>query len=178
MKRMHIYVLCVFTLMLAVYFMFAGFSYQVSVSLAYVDTQRLIEEYGEFVEAYGKLDAEREKLENEFKEKQDEFVKRREEFDKDQLLWSENKRQRIRQELDVLFREINEFGNRHFGAEGTIARLNSELTNPIVEKVQKIIEKIGADLNYDYIIDKNPDVVLFAKAEHDITDLVLDELNK
>ena len=55
---------------------------------------------------------------------------------------------------------------------------NEELTKPIIEKINKIIEKIAKDENYDYIMDARAGGVIYGKPAFDLTERVLDILNK
>ncbi len=157
---------------------FTGFTYQETVKIGYIDSEKIFNEYEEFLEAEKRIEEERERYDTEFKEMQDEFVTRREEYDSQKILMSEERQNEMKQELDRLYQEINAYGQRHFGQDGTIAQLNAELTEPILEKLRMVIASIGDDLDYDYILDGTAEAVLFSRSVHDMTDLVLEELDK
>jgi len=178
MKKVPAYWIAAVLIVCMFFMTFVGFSYQESSKIAFIETQKIIDEYDEFVEAAEKIDAEQAKYEEEFQGMQDDFVQKREEFDKQQMLLSEERQQQMRQELDRLYRDINSYGQMHFGPEGTIAKLSAELNDPILEKVRGVIQKIGIDLEYDYILDGTTEVILYAKSAHDITPLVMKELEK
>ena len=55
---------------------------------------------------------------------------------------------------------------------------NLELTQPLYDKIDQIIQKIGEEEDYDYILDVVQGVVLYSKPRFDITNRVIEELSK
>ncbi|MCB5271731.1 MAG: OmpH family outer membrane protein, partial [Candidatus Cloacimonetes bacterium] len=53
-----------------------------------------------------------------------------------------------------------------------------ELIDPLTKKIHDIITKIAVDENYTMILDVSMGVVLYATPSIDITDQILQELNK
>ena len=53
-----------------------------------------------------------------------------------------------------------------------------ELSKPVIEKIQQVIDKIAADNGYDVIIDIASSGLLYYNEKLDITDVILDELQK
>jgi outer membrane protein len=52
------------------------------------------------------------------------------------------------------------------------------MTKPIIDKINKILEKIGKDEEYDLIMDARMGGVVYAKEKFDLTDRVVKILNK
>ncbi len=52
------------------------------------------------------------------------------------------------------------------------------MTKPIYDKINRVIQKIGEDEEYDFIIDASSGALLHANPKYDITDRILEELNK
>jgi outer membrane protein len=65
-----------------------------------------------------------------------------------------------------------------FGQRGEALVKNEELMKPVVEKINKIIEKIAKDENFDFIFDIRMGGIVFAKPAYDLTDRVLAQLAK
>ena len=49
---------------------------------------------------------------------------------------------------------------------------------PIIDKVNTVIQKIGEDGDYDVIFDAAVGNIVYAKEDFDLTDLVLEDLNE
>lgn len=178
MKKLPMYVLSVIVLVSMSYVLFTGFSYQQETKIAYIETQKILNEYEGFVEAAEKIEEQQAQYEKEFQEMQDEFVSKREEFEKQRLLLSEDRQNELTAELDRLYRDINDYGRKHFSPEGTIAKLSSELNDPILQEVRGVIKKVGKDLGYDFILDGSTEAVLYANDVYNITAEVMEELKK
>ncbi|MCX7726389.1 MAG: OmpH family outer membrane protein, partial [Chitinispirillaceae bacterium] len=65
-----------------------------------------------------------------------------------------------------------------FGQQGEALMKNEELTKPIIEKINKIIEKIAKEENYDFILDARAGGVVFGKKVYDLNQRVLEALKK
>jgi hypothetical protein len=66
----------------------------------------------------------------------------------------------------------------YFGENGRAEQRYRELIDPLTKKIHDIITKIAEEENYTMIFDVSMGVVLYATASADITDQVLQELNK
>ncbi len=80
------------------------------------------------------------------------------------------------QEINNLQTNIQEFQQK---AQDSMAKKRQELLEPAFEKIGKAIETVSEREGYDFIFDARSgglDVLLYAKAEHDVSPLVLDEL--
>ena len=61
---------------------------------------------------------------------------------------------------------------------GLLVKRQEELISPIINDINEILNRIGKDEEYDYILDAEQGGVLYANEEHDISDYILEELNK
>ena len=64
------------------------------------------------------------------------------------------------------------------GPEGEYFQQNQKLTQPLFDKINRVIQQISQDEGYDFVLDVVQGVVLYAKPEYDITDRILEELKK
>ena len=74
--------------------------------------------------------------------------------------------------------DYQKFVEQKLGQNGEAISKNEELTKPIVEKINKILEKIAQDENYDFIFDARSGGVVFAKKTYNLTERVIALLNK
>ncbi|MBN2461029.1 MAG: OmpH family outer membrane protein [Candidatus Cloacimonetes bacterium] len=65
-----------------------------------------------------------------------------------------------------------------YGDNGTIFQRNSELITPIKNKLKTVIEKLAVENNYLMVLDVASGAVHYAKPKLDITDLILEEMEK
>jgi outer membrane protein len=84
---------------------------------------------------------------------------------------AEDKIKELETERDNLIQEI-------YGENGKAIQRNAELLQPIMAKLKTVIEKVAVENNYSLILDASGGAILYAKPSLDITDMIIDELNK
>jgi Skp family chaperone for outer membrane proteins len=72
--------------------------------------------------------------------------------------------------------EYKRFMEETFGDNGLAAKRNKELTQPIVEKINRIIEVIAKEQGLTMVFDVANANIVYADKQLDITDLVLAKL--
>lgn len=144
--------------------------------IGYILSERIRTEYEEFQEAESQLQLEYRKVQFEFDKmvlkmdslKQDYEVKR---------LMALDKGVSIRQEIEQMERQIQNYQAEKIGPQGELMRKQAELEYEILGKVKKAVDKVAIDGGYDYIIDASVGLLYF-KSKFDMTDDVLHELRK
>ncbi|MFC2134025.1 OmpH family outer membrane protein [Bacteroidota bacterium] len=145
--------------------------------IGFVDSDTIMEQLPDALDAQQKLDRlivdwqdELAKLESEWKEKYDDYENRK-------LIMSDIKRIEVEKELVQLEDEIANFRQSKFGVSGELFRQQEEIMKPVQNKIFNVIEEIAEDLELDFVFDRSGDILfLYAKDEHDITNLVLEKL--
>ena len=100
------------------------------------------------------------------------------EFEARDLLYTPEDRERKQNEISTRRTEMGQFRRRHFGPEGELFRQEQTAMRPIQERVLDAVEVIAEEGDYDFVFDRTGDLIfLYAKEAHNITDLVLDELD-
>ncbi|MFC1489909.1 OmpH family outer membrane protein [Candidatus Latescibacterota bacterium] len=61
---------------------------------------------------------------------------------------------------------------------GLLVQKQQELIAPIIEEINAILNRIGEEEEYDFILNPEEGGVLYANDAYDISDKILDELNK
>jgi outer membrane protein len=65
-----------------------------------------------------------------------------------------------------------------FGDEGLAAKRNQELTQPIVDKINQVLEELAKEMGYLMVFDvANADIV-YADKSLDLTEVVLQRLGQ
>lgn len=161
--------------------MLMGFSSaQAQSKIGYLNSVSILDNYPGYQEVKKEVDELKTQFETEFDKMK---VKRRKLVDGLENLSvalkdSDKIRQEKENELKNLEQQMEKYYQEKFGPQGALFKKNQELSQPIYDKVNSIIQKIGEEENLDYILDTAQGVVVFAKPDHDLTQRVIDELNR
>ena len=160
-------------------FFFGSFSsINAQLKIGFVDSDTIMDKFPDAQDARQKLDAliqdwqaELAKLESNWKTKYDDYEKRK-------LIMSDQIRAETESELIRLEKQIADYRDKKFGANGELFQKQDEIMKPVQNKVFNAIKDVAKEKDFDFIFDRSGDVMLlFAKEEHDVTALVLAKLN-
>jgi outer membrane protein len=146
--------------------------------IGYIDSMKLRTDYKEFADAQAKFDQEVAKWQVEADSIKKELDSLQTDFDKQKLLLSEEKRKEKERAIEQKKQGYTSYVNKIFGPNGSMEKLNLELTKPILDKINLALEKIALENNYLMIFDAVNGNIAWAKKGVDLTDRVLEELNK
>jgi outer membrane protein len=146
--------------------------------LGYVDSDRIMEEFSEFQEARNKLQEEEQAYINEASTLDEVVKSMREELDAQSLMLSAESRKEKEDRLKAKELELNNFRRDTWGEGGKLYTRNLELSKPILERINTAIETISQQDSYDMVFDAASGNIVFALPQYDITQLVLDALEK
>ncbi|MDR2577735.1 MAG: OmpH family outer membrane protein [Chitinispirillales bacterium] len=105
-----------------------------------------------------------------------EITELRNQLEAQSLLLSADRRKTLEDSLRQMIITHERFLQEKFGQRGEVLTKNEELTRPILEKIQRIIDRIAADEQFDFIFDWRAGGLVFAKDAYDLTDRVLAQL--
>lgn len=151
---------------------------QAQLKLGYVDSQQILAADESYQDAQKKLEAESAKWTQELQRMDQEMKEKMESLEQQSLLLSEEKKQEKYQELQNLQIEAQQYQYEKFGDSGEAFRLRKQLLEPVFEKINAVIHKVGEDGGYDFIFDTVNGNLLYAQDKFDLTDLVIEELKK
>jgi len=146
---------------------------------AYVHSQQILAEYQEYVDVQNKLVEIRNQYDAEYQQMVNEYNVMIEEIDSQSLLLSPEKKDEKMKTAQEKALTIERYKYEKLGPEGEYYKKNLELTKPIIDKINALIQKIGQDDGYDFIFDASSGALVHANTDKfDITQRVLEELNK
>lgn len=162
---------------LFVYLPLLSFVSNAQLKIGYVDSDTIMDNFPDVADARQKLDAliqewqiEVRKLESELKVKQDDYEKRK-------LIMTEQTSMEMMAEITKLQKDIADYRDKKFGANGELFQKQNELMKPIQNKVFTIIQQIATEEEMDYVFDRSGDILfLYAKPEYDLTAKVVERL--
>ena len=148
------------------------------VKIGYIDSIKIFAEYSETQEAERLYRLEVDQWTAQKQRTEQEIVRLRDELQAQSLMLSEEKKAEKKLELDRKMAEYEQFMQETCGDDGLAARRNKELTQPIVEKINSILEDLGKELGYTMIFDVANANVVYADKTLDLTEVVLTKLNE
>jgi len=146
--------------------------------VGYIDSGKILEKYmgtGDLVKQFDKEVADWRETATTLRSEIDALYS---ELSSQQLMLSEEAKAKKREEIARKEQEYQSFVQEIWGAEGKAVKRRDELTKPVVEKIDKILERLGSEEGYAMIFDISEGSVVYAKEKLDLTDLVLEELNR
>lgn len=146
--------------------------------IGYIDSIKIFADYRETQEAERLYRQEVDQWTAQKQRMEQEIVRLRDELQAQSLMLSEEKKQEKKLELDRKMAEYQQFMDETFGDDGLAAQRNKELTQPIVEKINKILEDLGKEQGYSIIFDVANANIVYADKTLDLTDVVLTKLNQ
>jgi len=162
---------------LFVYLPILSFVSSAQLKIGYVESDTIMDNFPDVQDARQKLDAliqewqtEVRKLESELKAKQDDYEKRK-------LIMTEQTSSEMMAEISKLQKDIADYRDKKFGANGELFQKQNELMKPIQNKVFIIIQQVATEEELDFVFDRSGDILfLYAKPEYDLTAKVIERL--
>jgi outer membrane protein len=144
---------------------------------AIVDTKYILDKIPDYKEAQKSLDVVSEQWQREIDAKQTELDRMYRNFEAEQVMLSDELKKKREDELFMREKELRDLQRKRFGFEGDLFKKRQELVKPIQDKVYTAIQKIAANRQYDFILDKSEGItVIFADPKLDRSEDVLREL--
>jgi outer membrane protein len=112
-------------------------------------------------------------LRKELEKKQEEFRAKLDDYEKAKTAMMESIRKSKENELRNLEQNLMELQQN---AEGELKNKYDELVAPESDRIQKAIKDVAAENNFTYVINGDPQVLLYGVESGNITDLVLKKL--
>jgi len=165
----------ILTIVLVVSLSAFGFAQE---KFAYVNSQKILADFQEAIEVQNKLEEIRNQYEAEYQRMVQDYQAMAEEIESQSLLLSEEKKQEKLRQAQQKAMDIDKYKYDKLGPEGELYRKNLELTKPIYDKINKIIQTIGDEEEIDFIFDASQGALLWALPKYEITDRIIAELNK
>jgi Skp family chaperone for outer membrane proteins len=146
--------------------------------IGYIDSMKLKTDYKEFADVQAKFDQQLAEWQSQADSLKKTVDSLQSDFDNQSLLLSEEKKKEKENLIEQKKGEYTSFVNQAFGPGGKMEKLNAELTKPILDKINTVLEKIALENNYIVIFDAVNGNIAWAKKGLDLTEMVLEELNK
>jgi len=142
--------------------------------IAYIDSQRVVDESKAGKESLKELEAFKKKNEEELAKRDKEIKGLEEELQKQKLALSSEAQN---QKEEVIRRKGIELKRFKEDKEQELKELYFKHLNKIKEEIIQVVQKIGREKGYTLVINKD-DSIVYADPSHDITSLVIEAYDK
>ncbi|AWM14000.1 hypothetical protein DI487_09120 [Flavobacterium sediminis] len=151
-----------------------AFSQTRGIRIGYIDMEYILEKVPSYAEANNQLELKAQKWKQEIEIKKNEITKLKEALKVEKPLLTKELIEEREEEISFLEKELLDFQEKKFGAQGDLIVQKSTIVKPIQDQVFTAIQDIAEKKKYDFIFDRSSDLtMLFAKQQHDISDLVI-----
>jgi len=144
----------------------------------YINSQMIFKKYKGISDINTEIDKELTEWKKQMGEMQSELAEMENVYKEQESMLSEDAKIRKQQEISVKRETLNKFIEEIFGENGKSTTINKQMLKPVADKISSIIKKIGDEEGYTIIIDFADGNILYARKDADLTERVLDELNK
>lgn len=157
---------------------FLGLPLAAQVKIAYVNSDRIMQEFEEAKEAQQKLDAEAQKLQEQYGTMTTQLDSMQQDYQRQQFVMSEERRKQKQSEIQQLQQRIQQFQMQNVGPQGQIYAKQEQILGPVLKKINAAIKKVAVNNGYDFVLDSVNGNLLYAEEKYNITADVLYELRR
>lgn len=145
--------------------------------IGYVNLQEALESTSAGKKALKDLEKELEAKKKELSQKDADIRKMKEDMDKKASLWTDEVRARRMGELQ---QEIEKFQNEVNSSEMAFRKRQADLTQPILDKLERAIEKVAKDGNFSLVLNNTEAMrtVLWGDGKVNLTEEVIKAFEK
>jgi outer membrane protein len=145
------------------------------VKIGYVDLQKAIQETSAGKKAKASLEKEFNAKKEELAKKEKDLKKMNDDLEKKKAVLTDDVRAKKQAELQ---QEMMKYRDLVGQSQMNIQKKEQELTKPILEKLQEVVDKVGKDGGYTVILEKSEQSVLWARKDIDLTAEVVSDFEK
>lgn len=143
----------------------------------YTDMEYITSKMPEYKQAQAEMKKFSEKWAKEIQDKFAEVDKMQRAYMAEEVLLTEELKRKRQIEIKEKEVEAREYNSKIFGMEGMMFQKKKELMKPVLERVQRAVNKVCARQRVDILFDKSSDVgMVYTNPKHDYSDYIIEEL--
>lgn len=153
-------------------------SWAADVKLAFLNSDRVLQEYKEYQEAYKEYEKMMADWRSEAQDREREILDMRDQIEKQSMLWTEERKAEMQRKVTQREEDYKRFVEDIFSDKGKGVQKQLELAQPIFDKINALLNEISVKEGYTMIFDTVSGNVLYADPELDLTNMLIEKLNK
>ncbi len=143
-----------------------------------VDMDRIRREYVDLQIAQAEI----ERMNREWVRQKDsleqEIERLRQQFRQASPAMTDEQRLEILDQVEALETDLQRFVQRVWGPDGEYVRRSREILQPYLDRMHEVIQSLASEMNLRVVVDIREAGVIFWEPDVDLTDMVLEELNR
>lgn len=148
---------------------FSSLSYS-QTKVGYIDSKKIIDNMQEAKDAKQKLDNLVAEWQKELGTLQDSVKRIKDDYDKKKLILSEQMKSQMEKDIKDIETSITNYKTQKFGEGGEYFTKQTDFMKPVQDRIFKAIETVAKKEDYDYVFDRNSDIMLlFVNEKYDLT---------
>ena len=148
-----------------------------AVKLGYINDETLKTKYQPFARAQEQFETDRKALDKEAQDKQDELTTMLDDYNNQKIVLSDDKKKEREATIRAKKDALDAFTRQLYGPGGSLERKQQELLQPILERVNKAIQAVAEEENFDIIFTGSSGIG-YIKPNLEVTEKVLAKLEK
>jgi outer membrane protein len=148
-----------------------------SVKMGFINDETIRTKYQPFQRAQEQFETERKAWDKEAQDKQDELNTMLDDYNNQKIVLSDDKKKEREATIRTKKEALDAFTRQVYGPGGTAERKQSELLQPILDKINKAIQAVAEEENFDVIFTANSGLG-YIKPGLEVTEKVLTKLDK
>ena len=138
--------------------------------VGYIDSKKIIDNMQEAKDAKQKLDNQVGEWQKDLGNLQDSLKRIKDDYDKKKLILSEQMKTQMEKDIKDIETSITTFKTQKFGEGGEYFVKQTDFMKPVQDRIFKAIETVAKKEDYDYVFDRNSDILLlFVNEKYDLT---------
>lgn len=146
--------------------------------VGYINSERVIAQYEGARAAKKELDKEIASYEAKAESLRLEYERVKEEYESQRISLSEEGKRAQLAEVESRKRRYDSYLAEIYGKGGKIEQKNQELLAPIVQQIDSAVQQVALQEGFALVVDAEKAGIIFADVGLDLTELVLEELNR
>jgi len=165
-----------FIAFLVTFLILSSFSFA-QLKIGYVDSDTILDNSPDMQEVRQKIDGMIQEWQTELRKMESDLKAAQDDYDKRKLIMTEETSADALAQIRKQEKEIGDFREKKFGANGELFQKQDELMKPIQNKILNIIQELANEEELDYVFDRSGDIMfLYAKPDYDLTSKVIEKL--
>lgn len=145
--------------------------------VGYIDSKRILDAMQDSKDAKLRLDNLVTEWQAQLKVLQDSLKLVKDDYEKKKLILTDQLKQQTESQISGLEAAVTNFKVQKFGENGEYFQKQTEFMKPVQDRVFKAIEFVAKDGGYDYVFDRNSDVMLlYVNENYDLTAKVIKQI--
>ncbi|MDY6788073.1 MAG: OmpH family outer membrane protein [candidate division WOR-3 bacterium] len=146
--------------------------------IGYINSRRIFNEYKGMEDINKKISKEMNQWKEEITQMENEIIKLEREYANEAPMLSEEAKIRKRDAINKKRDKLNAFIETIWGENGKATTINSQMLTPVIEKLNEVLKEIAETESYAAIFDISEGNVIYITPENNLTERVIEELNK